>query len=57
MVAVVTFWRSYWTVPQMLDQEVAAVSFDLRWPLIIAIAPPLMFFIGAFLWHRRAQRS
>ena len=55
-VLVVTLWRAYWMLPKALDQGIAAVSLDIKWPIILALVPPLLLFALAFVAHRRVQR-
>ena len=43
LVFVVFAWRSYWRLSQTVaDQGVAAASFDLKLPLILAFGPPML---------------
>ena len=55
LVAVVTLWRTYWMLPQALDQEVAGVHVDLKGPILLAIGPPLLLLVVAYVWHRKRQ--
>ena len=56
LVAVVTMWRTYWMLPQALDQEAAGVRIDLKGPILLAVLPPLVLLLAAYVWHRKLQR-
>ena len=57
LVFVVFAWRSYWRLSQTVaDQGVAAASFDLKLPLILAFGPPMLLAAGYAWFRRRSER-
>jgi putative flippase GtrA len=56
-VFVVFAWRAYWTLPQVAEEGVAAVSFDVIRPALVAFGAPLLFFAAYALFRRRSGRN
>jgi hypothetical protein len=55
---VVVAWRSYWALSQVADANgVAAVSFPLAGPVLLAFGPPLALLVAWALLRRRSSGS
>jgi hypothetical protein len=57
IVFVVAAWRLYWTLPQAVENGVAAVSFDIKGPALVAFGPPLILGAAYVLLRRRSGES
>ena len=57
LVFVVAAWLAYWRLPQIAEEGVAAVSFGLTAPTLIAFGPPLLLGVAWVLVRGGRSRS